>query len=89
MSNRPAEHGFETREQASAAIAGFIADALRRGLAGNADASLVVSGGSSPAGCFAELAKTDTLELAYLHLQSMNNFSAMAERAGAGNAKAN
>ena len=37
----------------------------------------------------AELAKTDTLELAYLHLQSMNNFSAMAERAGAGNAKAN
>lgn len=37
----------------------------------------------------AELAKTDALELAYLHLQSMNNFSAMAERAGAGNAKAN
>jgi hypothetical protein len=37
----------------------------------------------------AELAKTDALELAYLHLQSMNNFSLMAERAEAGNAKTN
>ena len=37
----------------------------------------------------AELAKTDALELAYLHLQSMNNFSLMAERAGAGNAQTN
>jgi hypothetical protein len=36
-----------------------------------------------------DLAKTDALELAYLHLQSMNNFSVMAERAGAGSAKAN
>lgn len=31
-----------------------------------------------------ELAKTDALELTYLHLQSLNNFAAMAERAGAG-----
>ena len=29
----------------------------------------------------AELAKTDELELAYLHLQSLNNFSVMVERA--------
>ncbi len=29
----------------------------------------------------AELAKTDALELAYLHLQSLNNFSVMIERA--------
>ena len=28
----------------------------------------------------AELAKTDALELAYLHLQSLNNFAAMAQR---------
>ncbi len=32
----------------------------------------------------AELAGTDALELAYLHLQSLNNFAAMAERAGDG-----
>ncbi len=32
----------------------------------------------------AELAKTDALELAYLHLQSLNNFSAMAQRASGG-----
>ena len=32
----------------------------------------------------AELAKTDALELAYLHLQSLNNFAAMVERTGAG-----
>ena len=37
----------------------------------------------------AELAKSDALELAYLHLQSMNNFAAIGERAGAGNAKTN
>ena len=37
----------------------------------------------------AELGKTDALELAYLQLQSMNNFSVMAERAGAGNSRSN
>ncbi len=31
----------------------------------------------------AELAQTDALELAYLHLQSLNNFSVMVERVGA------
>ena len=37
----------------------------------------------------AELGKTDALELAYQQLQSMNNFSVMAERAGAGNSRSN
>ena len=32
----------------------------------------------------AELARTDALELAYLHLQSMNNFAVMVERTSAG-----
>ena len=35
-----------------------------------------------PADKLAELAKTDELELLYLHLQSMRNFAAMAERVG-------
>lgn len=37
----------------------------------------------------AELAKTDALELAYLHLQSLNNFSAMVEQSGAGSTSSN
>jgi len=37
----------------------------------------------------AELAKTDALELAYLHLQSMNNFSVMVEQSGAGSSNNN
>jgi hypothetical protein len=37
----------------------------------------------------AELAKTDALELAYLHLQSLNNFSVMVEKAGAGSNRSN
>ena len=35
-----------------------------------------------PAATLAELARTDELELLYLHLQSMRNFSAMAARMG-------
>jgi len=35
-----------------------------------------------PADKLAELARTDELELLYLHLQSMRNFAAMAERVG-------
>ena len=35
-----------------------------------------------PGDKLAELAKTDELELLYLHLQSMRNFAAMAERVG-------
>jgi 6-phosphogluconolactonase len=52
------EHIFETREQASIAAAQRIAEALARRLEGQGEASLVVSGGTSPAGVFAELAKT-------------------------------
>jgi hypothetical protein len=37
----------------------------------------------------AKLARTDALELAYLHLQSMNNFSVMVEQAGAGSTRSN
>jgi hypothetical protein len=36
-----------------------------------------------PADQLAELAKTDDLELAYMHLQSMNNFVLVAERSAA------
>jgi hypothetical protein len=35
-----------------------------------------------PGDKLAELAKTDELELLYLHLQSMRNFAAMIERLG-------
>ena len=52
------EHIFETREQASFAAAQRLCDALVRRLEGQGEASLVVSGGTSPAGVFAELAKT-------------------------------
>jgi 6-phosphogluconolactonase len=52
------EHIFETREQASIAAAQRIGEALDRRLEGQGEASLVVSGGTSPAGVFAELAKT-------------------------------
>ena len=51
------EHIFETREQASIAAAQRIGEALARRLDGHGEASLVVSGGTSPAGVFAELAK--------------------------------
>ncbi len=50
---------FETREQASAAAAERIVAALSRRLAVQDEASLVVSGGSSPILCFAELARAD------------------------------
>lgn len=37
----------------------------------------------------ADLAKTDALELAYLHLQSLNNFSVMVDKANAGSIGSN
>lgn len=52
------DHIFETREQAAIAAARRIGEALLRRLDGQGEASLVVSGGTSPAGVFAELAKT-------------------------------
>ena len=51
------EHLFESREEASLAAAEHIIAALSRRLQGEARTTLVVAGGSSPALCYAELAK--------------------------------
>lgn len=53
------EHLFQARYEASIAAAGHIATALRHRLGAEDQASIVVSGGSSPIKCFAELAKAD------------------------------
>ena len=53
------EHIFDSREEASAAAAERIGAALLRRLDGQGQASVVVSGGSSPAGVFRELAKAE------------------------------
>jgi 6-phosphogluconolactonase len=52
------EHFFEDREDASAAAAERIVDALARRLDAQGEASVVVSGGTSPAGVFEVLART-------------------------------
>ena len=49
------DYTFENREAASVAAANRITDALRRRLDAQKAASLVVSGGTSPVMCFAEL----------------------------------
>jgi 6-phosphogluconolactonase len=51
------ENIFDSREAASVAAAERIAAALRRRLDAQREASVVVSGGTSPAGVFAELAR--------------------------------
>jgi len=53
------DHFFETREAASVAAAKRITDALRGQLDAKKAASLVVSGGTSPIQCFAELSTQD------------------------------
>lgn len=53
------EFFFDTREQASVAAAGRIADALRRRLDAGVATSLVVSGGTTPGRCFEELRHVD------------------------------
>ena len=53
------EHFFDNREEASAAAAEHIADALTRRLDKQKAASLVVSGGTSPVRCFEALAHKD------------------------------
>lgn len=50
------EHFYDTREQASLAAADHIVEALERRLELQEEASLVVSGGTTPARCFEELA---------------------------------
>lgn len=52
------EHLFDSREQASTAAARFIAVSLARSLQVSAEASLIVSGGTSPVDCFRQLATT-------------------------------
>ena len=52
------ENIFDNREAASIAAAERIGKALGRRLEAQGEASVVVSGGSSPAGVFAELART-------------------------------
>jgi 6-phosphogluconolactonase len=61
------DHIFETREEAAMAAAQRIGEARLRRLDGQGEASLVVSGGTSPAGVFAELAKT-TLPWSDVHV---------------------
>ena len=53
------EHFFDTREQASVAAAERLVKNLSKRLEHQPAASLVVSGGSTPARCFAELAGSD------------------------------
>lgn len=52
------ENVFDSKEAASDAAAAHIGEALARRLDAQGKASVVVSGGSSPAGVFAELAQT-------------------------------
>lgn len=61
------EHLFDSREAASAAAAAHIGRAVAHRLEAQGAASVVVSGGSSPAGVFAELAKT-TLAWSDVHI---------------------
>jgi len=53
------EHIFDTREEASTAAASQITAALTRRLELQPEASLVVSGGTSPVQCLTELATSD------------------------------
>ncbi len=53
------EYIFDDRDEASIAAAEALAGLLGRRLAAQGEASLVVSGGSTPGRCFAELAATD------------------------------
>jgi 6-phosphogluconolactonase len=52
------EHRFKTREQASIKVAEHISAAIERSLDGQTRASVVVSGGTSPVRCYAELSTT-------------------------------
>jgi 6-phosphogluconolactonase len=58
MTEHITEHYFNSRDAASIAVAGHIAASLGEQLARQAATSLIVTGGSSPARCYAELAKT-------------------------------
>lgn len=53
------QENFDTREAAAAAAADIIQDSIARRLAAVDEATIVLSGGSSPLGVFAELKKLD------------------------------
>ena len=53
------ENFFETREEASTAAANRMADALSRRLDSQPEASLIVSGGSTPRACLEELSRVE------------------------------
>lgn len=53
------QENFDTREAAAAAAADIIQDSITRRLAAVDEATIVLSGGSSPLGVFAELKKLD------------------------------
>jgi 6-phosphogluconolactonase len=53
------EYSFDTRDEASIAAAQTLARLIGRRLALQGEASLVVSGGTTPGRCFAELAATE------------------------------
>jgi 6-phosphogluconolactonase len=56
MTSRLTEHFFDSRGAASIAAANSIAELIQVRLSSSAEAALIVTGGSSPAMCYAELA---------------------------------
>ncbi len=67
MTSEIVEHYFASRDEASVAAAEHIAAALRTQLSSQDDAALIVTGGSSPARCYSELADTE-LEWSHVHV---------------------
>ncbi len=67
MTRKIVEHYFAARDAASIAAAEHIAAALRTKLNSQDYAGLIVTGGSSPARCYAELADTE-LEWSHVHV---------------------
>jgi 6-phosphogluconolactonase len=67
MTSEIIEHYFASRDEASVAAAQHIAAALRTQLNAQDDAALIVTGGSSPARCYSELAASG-LEWSHVHV---------------------
>jgi 6-phosphogluconolactonase len=67
MTSKIIEHNFDSRDEASVAAAQQIAAALSTQLNVQDDVALIVTGGSSPARCYSELANTE-LEWSHVHV---------------------
>lgn len=67
MTSAAHEHFFASREAASETAADHIAAALRRRLRDHDDASLIVTGGSSPSRCYEQLSGV-ALEWSHVHV---------------------